>query len=324
MSVPAIAFFNSSGGIGRTSLVYHLAWMFSDLNVRVLAADLAPQAGLTAMFLPEDLLIDVWGDETRLISTRITDELIRPILLPFDDNLVLLPGNVALLEGEDELATKWSLAMSGIEEGVTGMSALSRSIQTAAELTEAQIILMDLGCNLGAVTRAAMISANYIVFPLTTDLVTLQSLPHVGATLSRWRKGWINCQNERRAGHLTPSGLMQPIGYIVQQLGTRLDHSEGLYRYWIDRIPWAYHTGVLAEPSPGISVLEDPCNLGTLRHYRSLMPMAREARKPMFHLKPADGAIGAYLQSAEDARKDFEALAKAIVAKANLPIQFAS
>jgi chromosome partitioning protein len=208
VSVPAIAFFNSSGGIGRTSLVYHLAWMFSDLNVRVLAADLAPQAGLTAMFLPEDLLIDVWGDETRLISTRITDELIRPILLPFDDNLVLLPGNVALLEGEDELATKWSLAMSGIEEGVTGMSALSRSIQTAAELTEAQIILMDLGCNLGAVTRAAMISANYIVFPLTTDLVTLQSLPHVGATLSRWRKGWINCQNERRAGHLTPSGLM--------------------------------------------------------------------------------------------------------------------
>jgi hypothetical protein len=51
--------------------------------------------------------------------------------------------------------------------------------------------------------------------------------------------------------------------------------------------------------------------------------MAQEARKPMFHLKPADGAIGAHLQSAEDARKDFEALAKAIVAKANLSSVFA-
>jgi chromosome partitioning protein len=54
------------------------------------------------------------------------------------------------------------------------------------------------------------------------------------------------------------------------------------------------------------------------------MAMAQEARKPMFHLKPADGAIGAYLQSAEDARKDFEALAKAIVDRANLPITFVS
>jgi hypothetical protein len=51
--------------------------------------------------------------------------------------------------------------------------------------------------------------------------------------------------------------------------------------------------------------------------------MAQEARKPMFHLKPADGALGAHLQSAQDARKDFEALARGIAAKGKLPIVFA-
>jgi hypothetical protein len=70
-----------------------------------------------------------------------------------------------------------------------------------------------------------------------------------------------------------------------------------------------------AAPPP---IHQDPELLALLKHYRSLMPMAREARKPMFHLKPADGAIGAHFQAALDARRDFEALARAIAAKANL------
>lgn len=50
MSVPIIAFFNNKGGVGKTTLVYHLAWMFADLGVKVLAVDLDPQANLTAAF----------------------------------------------------------------------------------------------------------------------------------------------------------------------------------------------------------------------------------------------------------------------------------
>ena len=42
MSIPVIAFFNNKGGVGKTSMVYHLAWMFSDSGLRVIAADLDP------------------------------------------------------------------------------------------------------------------------------------------------------------------------------------------------------------------------------------------------------------------------------------------
>ena len=31
-----IAFFNNKGGVGKTSLVYHLAWMYARLGVNVL------------------------------------------------------------------------------------------------------------------------------------------------------------------------------------------------------------------------------------------------------------------------------------------------
>jgi len=38
MTVPVLAFFNNKSGVGKTSLVYHLAWMLSDMEYRVLGA----------------------------------------------------------------------------------------------------------------------------------------------------------------------------------------------------------------------------------------------------------------------------------------------
>ena len=51
-----IAFFNNKGGVGKTTLVYHLAWMYAELGFSVVAADLDPQANLSAVFLREDRL----------------------------------------------------------------------------------------------------------------------------------------------------------------------------------------------------------------------------------------------------------------------------
>lgn len=51
-----IAFFNNKGGVGKTTLVYHIAWMLAELGQRVLAADLDPQANLSSMFLEEERL----------------------------------------------------------------------------------------------------------------------------------------------------------------------------------------------------------------------------------------------------------------------------
>lgn len=41
--------------------------------------------------------------------------------------------------------------------------------------------------------------------------------------------------------------------------------------------------------------------------------MAQEARKPMFALKPADGALGAHTYAVKDAYRDFHGLAMAIL-----------
>ena len=52
------------------------------------------------------------------------------------------------------------------------------------------------------------------------------------------------------------------------------------------------------------------------------MPMPMEARKPVFNLTPADGAIGAHGAATRSAREDFRQLADRIeqrIALANTP-----
>ena len=41
-NMKTLAFFNTKSRVGKTSLVYHLAWMYAELGVRVIAADLDP------------------------------------------------------------------------------------------------------------------------------------------------------------------------------------------------------------------------------------------------------------------------------------------
>src|SRR5438477_467018 len=58
-----IAFFNNKGGVGKTTLVYHLSWMLYELGYRVLAVDLDPQSNLTTAFLTDEELLQIWPEE---------------------------------------------------------------------------------------------------------------------------------------------------------------------------------------------------------------------------------------------------------------------
>jgi chromosome partitioning protein len=158
--------------------------------------------------------------------------------------------------------------------------------------------------------------------PLSPDLFSLQGLRNLGPAFSKWRREWKDRLERRPAMDLAlPAGRMQPIGYIVQQHGVRLDRPVKAYSKWINRIPREYRSHVLSEPSPpAVTVANDPYKLALLKHYRSLMPMAMEARMPMFLLKPADGAIGAHLQSVHDAYRDFKALAQTVASKVKIPL----
>ena len=113
-----------------------------------------------------------------------------------------------------------------------------------------------------------------------------------------------------------PSAEISPAGYIVMQHAIRAGRPVQAYQKWMRRIPGVYHDVVLDKAGETASSTEDDREcLSTLKHYRSLMPMAQEARKPMFHLKAADGALGGHIHAVRDCYEDFRALATSIAAK---------
>ena len=115
---------------------------------------------------------------------------------------------------------------------------------------------------------------------------------------------------------------MSPAGYVVTQHGTRDNQPTRTHHRWLDRIPQVYRTEVLGDRAEGLvpRAEDDPDCLAQLRPYRSLMPLAMEAHKPMFHLKPADGAIGAHGEAVRDCRKDFHRLARKVGAAAGITL----
>lgn len=89
----------------------------------------------------------------------------------------------------------------------------------------------------------------------------------------------------------------------------------------MDPIPRTYADAVLgALPPETDDTMHDPNCLDLLKHYRSLMPLAMEARKTMFHLRPADGAIGVHVAAVKCCYDDFSTLALRIAVAADIPI----
>ena len=179
------------------------------------------------------------------------------------------------------------------------------------------------GPNLGAINRAAIIAANFVVFPLAPDLFSLQALRNVGPTLGEWRGDWRDRLERRPAAQdlELPSADIVPAGYIVMQHAVRAGRPVQAYQKWIERIPDVYRKEVLGEVGDGATSTDDDAEcLSTLKHYRSLMAMAHEARKPMFHLRAADGALGGHIYAVQDCYADFERLAKAIASKCDVRI----
>lgn len=346
MTIPVVAFFNNKGGVGKTSLVYHLAWMYSELEIRVLAADLDPQANLTAAFINEERLEGLWrndGECTTIfraiepiikgIGDVLDPQLQYPALHPaeaygsqvslFDvleytqPPLAVLPGDLNLSSFEDDLSDQWPKCLDEQERAFRVTSAFWRVLQNAGGKHHAQLIMIDLGPNLGAINRSALIAADYVVIPLVPDLFSLQGLRNLGPTLRRWNEGWRQRLEKNPTGDLPlpPTGL-EHIGYVVLQHAVRLDRPARAYEYWASQIPTEYRESVLDEPAALIDrPADDPHCLALLKHYRSLMPLAQEARKPMFRLKPADGAIGAHFDAVGQARMDFRELAHKIAGR---------
>jgi chromosome partitioning protein len=241
-----LAFFNNKGGVGKTTLVYHLAWMFAELGLSVLAADLDPQANLTSMFLSEDELEDIWEEDgsSRTVTGCLaplmegTGDIAEPYIAPITPQIGLIVGDLSLSSVEDELSNQWPDCLDRKARAFRVITAFWRMLEMGASQQNADVVLIDVAPSLGALNRSALISASHVVIPLVPDLYSIQGLKNLGPTLNAWREEWGERLERNPIPTLSmPEGRMTPVGYVVLQHAARLDRPVKAFQRWLERVP---------------------------------------------------------------------------------------
>lgn len=322
---PHLTFFSNKGGMGKTSLVYHCAYMFAERGLRVLVADLDPQSNLSIMALDEARLEALWSNDVHPLTLYGA---VAPLFDGTGDvqpahielltrNLGLLVGDVALSSIEDDLSIEWPRCLEGRERAFRVTTAFWRVIDDAARRHHADIVLLDVGSNLGAINRAALVASSHVVMPVIPNLTSLLALNSLGLVLQTWRADWSKaraCASDEWSE--LPQGAMHSIGYILMSPTELYDYSSKTSAQWQTKFQLVYQQSVLGMPASPDQ--DNNSLLQRIKNYRSLMPMAMEARKPMFSLSSADGAIGAHQTNVQQCYDDFSALTQAIAARIGL------
>lgn len=320
----SVVFFNNKGGVGKTSIVYHTAWMLSKLGYRVLAVDLDPKSSLSLMALGEARLNALWSDS---LHHRTMYGAVAPLfngtgdidpvhIETLSENLGLLVGDVRLasLDEGDGIASQWAKCLAGDKRAIRVASAFGRVIIEAAQRHGADLVLLDLDSGLSSINRAALLAASHVVVPCLLDIFSIQGMENLGPTLRHWRQTWQTVLSGAPStlGEL-PQGQMEPIGYIVTHSVTRLDFLGASGASNLKQLSIAYRKSILValEGQEAAEMLH-PDLLGIVKRQSVLMPMALTARKPVFDLTPDDGAVGNDLADVQACREEYKRLCHTI------------
>ena len=323
-----IGFFNNKGGVGKTSLVYHIAYMLGQLRTRVIAADLDPQANLTSLFLTEDRLEELFAISPRptllgAVSQRFrgVGDVQSPVIEKIDDQIGLLPGDLELSKLEDDLSGAWPDATTGMNAHSESYECLHAGDRHGRAQFEADVALVDVRPNRFARSSGPACLRFRGRAPRGRPAVA-SGLAQYRTDLAFMEEGLARQTAKNPDTSIAlPAGGMRPVGYVVMRHSVTAGRPARAYGRWIARIPEEYREYVLAsQDDPSDDVSNDPNCLALLKDYRSLMPMGQESRKPMFLLRPADGAFGGHQQAVQSCYADFKALTLKIMERCKPPL----
>lgn len=317
-----ISFFNNKGGVGKTTFLFHVAHRIAELGKTVLMVDCDSQCNLTAYSLADAAIDQAWKPEGNSIYRQIepvhrTIGDIRNRAATFVSTcLHIVPGDLSLSEFEDRLGDSWNSAKGGDEAALRAQSAIYRVIRQATQKANADIVLLDLGPNLGAINRAVLGGSDYIVSPVSPDLFSIRGTQNLGNKLVTWRSEWDQCNGAwRGVGLDIPRGQPKFVGYVTQQHNIR-NNGAGMTQGWQifgNQVDAAIQENIVAKLAPLRQIVSPSTgtyNLGKIPNLHSLIPYSQDARKPVFHCASSDGLRGAHIASARDSRELFDPVAR--------------
>lgn len=244
-----ISIFNNKGGVGKTTLTFHLAHALSEIGKRVLIIDLDPQCNLTILSMDSEELHKIWEVEDSFIddfesarngvssatfekitnATRSIHFLLKPtedgvsdiaaISAPYklSNNLDLIPGRLTLHMYEEKVANRWSDALKNDPLAIRTLTKIRSLANQYAEKFGYDIVIFDTSPSLGTLNKLIISTTDGFVIPCMPDMFSLYGIRNIGDSLKKWKREFDVLYTllipEKRA--LFPKDFVHLFGYTI-------------------------------------------------------------------------------------------------------------
>ncbi|NGO54713.1 ParA family protein [Allomesorhizobium camelthorni] len=308
-----IAIFNHKGGVAKTTMTFHLAWMLSLLGKRVMVVDCDPQCNLTGVFLGDMDTEDYPFESASPQKPRNIRDAVRPAFesrpymieatelheSPAQKGLFLLPGHVGLSEYESQLAVAHELSntLSALQN-IPG--ALHHAIRKSAVPYGIDYALVDMSPSLGAINQNLFMTSDAFILPMAPDLFSAMALRSLARTLPKWaewgRKASANALlkiADYPFRPVTPAYLGSTVNNFRKRArGEEQAKPTQAFQKWFDRLAEARSTDLLVAletskmllPTEAYAAANAPTNefLMEIGSLDGLIATAQELAKPVF------------------------------------------
>ena len=239
-----ISLFDSTGSPGTTAAAFGFGWHLAKQGKRVLLVDCNPGCRLTSMVIG----LNNAGDVDSILGTRDGLPLnimegLRPVfemqpmpLMPAfltpvvgNDDLFLLPGHVALAEGEELLAFAQDLG-SAADSLSNFPGALHHLLAKTASANEIDYIIVDTPPAMGSLKQNIFSVSDYFVVVVSSDDFSEAAIQSLSKMLPKWRKWSERASRHKpfiKASYPFPSICPKFLGHIGHEMRPRGAHAKG-------------------------------------------------------------------------------------------------
>lgn len=326
-----ISIFNNKGGVGKTTLTFHLAQALAEMGHKTLLIDLDPQCNLTILSMDSERLHEIWEGEDPFIndfetahnemapasfkklveSTRSIHFLLKPtedgvsdidyISPPYSlaPGLDLIPGRLTLHTYEDRIANRLPQAYQGDPLAIRTLTKIRNIAEKYATAYGYDIVIFDTSPSLGILNRIIISTTDGMVIPCMPDMFSLYGIRNIGNALRVWKDQFETLYKilpaEKRKSF--PESFVKLLGYTIYNAKkyssrNKWDLATAHYNYAL-QIPQTIRDYIDESVRSGVdpSVLDEPIGGVAVMHTHNTLPNMAQKYHLPIWRVPSSGAV---------------------------------
>lgn len=310
-----ISVFNNKGGVGKSTLSFHLGKALGLMGKKVLFVDLDPQCNLTISAMRERELEKIWQEEdayiddfedakknkekfSRIMSeTRSMHFLLKPAedgvndieSLPpaksIGDNVYMIPGRLSIHQFENRISERWSGLYQSDNLSIRTITYIRRLCERYADILGIDFVLVDTSPSLGILNKTIISTVDGFIIPAQPDMFSLYGIRNIGNSLESWGKElnviYRLISEEKREKF--PKKFVQFLGYTIYNAkkydgDNEYKLADAHYSY-AKRIPQIINQYIKEDNKVKIDDINMPIAGGAIMHTHNTYPSVAQALK---------------------------------------------